>query len=118
MFAALTRRPAFFQRRGPPPRPEVFVEVALDIGAPRRDLEQFAGDYLERNGPGSRPGLIAALCSRIAARERALGGGANDLFAWGDSLWRDEAERVVHRLEARRQMADTTGVRHPSADGA
>src|SRR5690242_21898114 len=104
MSAALTRRPSFFPRRAPAVRPEVFVEVARDGGAPRSDLEQFASDYLERHGPGSRPGLIAALCGRIAARERALGGGANDLFAWGDSLWRDEAERVVHRLEARRQV--------------
>lgn len=61
--------------------------------------ERFALDYLAGHGQVTRAALVRALEGRIAQRERSIGGGALDLGLWGDALWRDEARRVVARLE-------------------
>ena len=62
--------------------------------------ERFARAYLAERHPMSRAELVLAVRGWLAHRDRAAGGGANDLFAWGDDLWQDQAERVVSRIEA------------------
>lgn len=62
--------------------------------------ERYARLYLAEHRPAGRADALRALRAWIARRERSAGGGANDLFAWDDGLWQDQAERVLCRVEA------------------
>jgi hypothetical protein len=87
-----------------------FVGVAGMLGGPHDGLSDHHGDEVERfvmgelaqRGPLTHMELVSSVSRFIAWRERSMGGGALDLFAWGDEMWRDEAERAVARLKGDR----------------
>lgn len=75
---------------------------SADAGAPPPPVdpaERFARMFLAEHGAVTHADLVAAVRGWLNRRERALGGGAIDLFAWGEELWQAQAERTVARLQ-------------------